>query len=106
MTGVHTTRLDYGTLPIGINELAAIITENGCEITTHKPAQKWGLFTCGRDTVFAQFKQSVKHALDGQFSLRRWRLPAAAIQMIIDAGGSLTVTKSQVMDAIKNRLDD
>lgn len=106
VTGVHTTRLDYGTLPIGINELAAIITENGCEITTHKPAQKWGLFTCGRDTVFAQFKQSVKHALDGQFSLRRWRLPAAAIQMIIDAGGSLTVTKSQVMDAIKNRLDD
>lgn len=106
VTGVHTIRLDYSTLPIGINELAAIITENGCEITTHKPAQKWGLFTCGRNTVFAQFKQSVKQALDGQFSLRRWRLPAAAIQAIVDAGGSLTVTKAQVMNAIKNRLDD
>ena len=106
VTGVHTTRLDYGTLPIGINELAAIITENGCEITTHKPAQKWGLFTCGRDTVFAQFKQSVKMALDGQFSLRRWRLPAAALQAIINAGGSLEVTKAQVLDVIKNRLDE
>lgn len=105
-TGVHTMRLDYGTLPLSVEQLASIVTENGCTITNHKPAQKWAAFTCGRDNVFSQFKLSVKEALDGQFSLRRWRLPAAAIQAIIDAGGSLEATKAQVMDVIKNRLDD
>lgn len=105
-TGTHTMRLNYATIPLTVGRLAAIITENGCVVTSHKPAKKYALFTCGRDNVFSQFKMSVKQAIDGQFSLRRWRLPAAAMQMIIDAGGSLTVTKSQVMDAIKNRLDD
>ncbi len=105
-TGVHTMRLNYATIPLSVERLAAIITENGCTITNHKPAQKWAAFTCGRDNVFSQFKLSVKEALDGQFSLRRWRLPSAAIQAIIDAGGSLEATKAQVMDVIKNRLDD
>ena len=105
-TGTHTMRLNYATIPLSVERLAAIITENSCVVTLHKPAQKYALFTCGKDNVFAQFKLSVKQALDGQFSLRRWRLPAAAIQAIIDAGGSLEVTKAQVMDTIKNRLDD
>lgn len=105
-TGVHTMRIDYATIPLPLTRLQEIIVENGCTVTSHKPARKYALFTCGRDNVFSQFKLSVKQALDGQFSLRRWRLPAAAIQAIVNAGGSLEVTRAQVMDTIKNRLDD
>jgi hypothetical protein len=106
-TGIHSITIDYGLIPaVPLAELAALITSNGCTITSNKPAQKKATFSCSRDNVFAQFKQSVKDAIDGTYAIRRWNFLDAAIDAAISAGGSLEVTKAQVTSYIHNRITD
>jgi hypothetical protein len=106
-TGIHSIQLNYGLIPsVPLAELAAVVTSNGCEITSNKPAQKKATFNCSRDNVFAQFKQSVREAVDGDYAISKWNFLDAAIDAAIAAGGSLEVTKAQVVNYIHNRLTD
>jgi hypothetical protein len=106
-TGIHSFSLNYGLIPsIPLADLAAIVTGNGCVITGNKPAQKKATFDCGRDTVFSQFKQDVKVRTDTYFARRKWRITQSAIDAIIAAGGSIELTRDQMLDFWHSRLTD
>jgi hypothetical protein len=105
-TGIHRVRVNYTGYTINLAEYAAQIINRGCEIVSNQPAQKRVTFDCSRQNVFNEFKQSVKERFDGNYAIRKWNFLEAAVDAAIAAGGSLEVTKAQVLNYIHNRLDD
>jgi len=106
-TGIHTTRITYSSIPGATAEIvAARIVERGCVITANQPAQSRITFTCGRDLVFQAFKLDVKSRVDRTYARRKWRVTQAAIDAIIAAGGTITVTRDQMLDLWHSRLTD
>ncbi|MDM7995652.1 MAG: hypothetical protein QUT30_08215 [Acidobacteriota bacterium] len=105
-TGIHSMQLNYGGLPWTVSKLSGIVTSNGCTVTGHKPVKKTATFDCSRENVFSQFKQSVKEAVDGTFARRKWRLTQSAIDMIVAGGGSIELSKEQMIDLWHSRLID
>lgn len=106
VTGIHSMWADLSLIESMTEaDLAAIIVNHGC-VNVKKPKHKTFTFDCSRQTVFGEFKDSVKEALNGQFSVRRWRLNQTALDAIVAAGGSLEVTKGQLAPYLINRIDD
>lgn len=106
-TGLHTIRLTYSGIPgANQNNVAARIVERGCTVTANNPAQSRMTFTCNRQTVYNQFKADVKAKTDGMFTRRKWRVTQSAIDAIIAAGGSLELTRDQVLDFWRSMLSD
>ena len=105
-TGIHRVRVNYTGYTILLAEYAGQIVNRGCEVVSNQPAQKRVTFDCSRANVFAEFKQSVKQNFDGQFAINKWRLDDAGIEMLINAGGKLQVTKAQAIQYLRNRLVD
>jgi hypothetical protein len=106
LTGVHRTEFNWSGYILDINNLAGKIINNGCTIVSAKPAQKKVTFDCGRDTVFDSFKMAVKDALTRPFQGRKWIILPDAVQASITNGGSIEVTKAQLLPYLRSRLLD
>ena len=104
-TGVHSIEVNYENAPYTEDQILMSIQERGGEVT--KTVLNKITFSISRTQVFDWFKADVKEALNMQmFSRRQFRVPDNVIQMALDAGGTLQITKNQFVTYVRNRLDD
>lgn len=106
-SGLHTTRVTYSGIP-GANatNVSEKIVEQGRAVTAIQPSQSRVTFTCTRTNAFQLFKADVKSKLDGVYARRKWRVTQAAVDAALAGGGSLTVTRDQMLDLWYSRLND
>jgi hypothetical protein len=107
-SGIHTIEANYRNDPVLSNiapeKIEAEIISKGATIVNH-PTNKVQ-FAINRTTVFDIFKQDVKEKVDGVFSVRKFAIPEQYVQMAINAGGSLSITRQQFATNVRSRLDD
>jgi len=104
-TGIHTIRIDYSASGMNPSFIETYIEGRGTTIILNS-----GLvivFEITANIVFQHFKRVVKGALDGNIIRRRqYYLTSAAVDIVIDAGGTMTITQAQLMNYIQDRFEE
>lgn len=103
-TGIHSIEVDFSGSLISNAAVAGKIIAAGGTITKNVPNRV--TFDISRSIVFTAFKEDVKGRIDGIYAIRKFAIPATYVQMAIDNGGSLNVTRQQIANNIHNRLND
>lgn len=106
-TAIHSVRINYSGIPgANQNNVASAIVNRGCTVTGSIPAQSRMTFTCTRQNVYSQFKADVQQKVNGIYARRKWRVTQAAIDAIVANGGTLVLTRDQLLDLWHSRLND
>lgn len=103
-TGIHQVEARYGT-SLSVAAVESAITSKGGVVVSRATGKI--TFEINRTAVFDEFKIDLKQAVESaSFSRRRFKVLPQHIQMAIDAGGTLSVTKQQWAQYVYNRLND
>ena len=103
--GVHSIEADYSSVSIDPLLVEQIIQDKGGVITSHPTGKV--KFDITRGVVFSVFKIAVKDAIESEtYSRRQFKVPSKYVQMALDAGGTLNITRKQFATYIYNRLND
>ena len=103
-TGVHRIRVDISATSYTPAQAEFQIEQRGGQELLTIGDRVW--FSIARDTVFNEFKLSVKEALETQtFSGKLYRIPEAYLPTAED-GYKKQITKNQFVTFIRSRLDD
>ena len=106
-TGVHRVEANYSASAMAgsSNErVEGIITDRGGAVTKHVANKV--TFEISRTAVFSVFKADVKKKTEAPFSQRAFKILSQHVQMAIDNGGTLSVTRQQFAQYVYNRLND
>jgi len=63
-------------------------------------------FSIEKSTIFNKFKEEVKKRTELTYCRRKFYISVSNVQLIINSGGVITLTKTQLLNLIKNKFDD
>ena len=86
------------------DEIMRKITERGGAMasSTHPTY----VFDIERSDILTRFRADVKMRLEQTYCRRKHYFTEAQVDTVIAAGGTITLTRTQLLNAIKNKLDD
>jgi hypothetical protein len=90
-----------GVLP---NDIIHKVTERGGTIVSSEHPTY--VFDIERSDVLTRFRADVKSKLEQTYCRRQYYFTEAQVDTVISAGGSITLTKTQLLNALKNKLNN
>ena len=106
-TGIHQIEANYSSDPdisaLSKMQIDSFIASRGGVIINH-PTNKVN-FEISRETIFATFKEDVRQKTDTIYSPRKFYFDPADVQLALDNGGSIAITRQQLVNRIRYRLD-
>lgn len=104
VTGLHTVQVDYSPTPYRREQVINKINRKNGTITSE--VGKIIQFTITRQIVFDAFKQDIKQKTESILYRRRYYLPSDFITTIENNGRNHTITKTELLTLIHNRLTE
>ena len=100
----HSVVVDYSGYAEGRNKLLMAVDEVGLEITYHDVISK----EFGFDVTSVDIRKKIKFELEDMaettFGRRRYRVSGSSVDAVVNAGGEVTVTAAQFINAIVDLL--
>jgi hypothetical protein len=83
--------------------IGTIIDRSGTIISSAHPVY---IFDIERSVVLEKFKMDVKNKIERIYCRRQFYVTEAVVDYIVNQGGIISVTKTQLLNYIKNKLDE
>lgn len=107
-TGIHRIEADYSYTAWG-NEhvkVKARIEKRGCTFISQDMENSKIVFEIGRDAVRNAFKADIKQKAERVLYRRQYYFLESDVDIAISQGGIITLTKTQLLNKLKNKLDN
>ena len=87
-----------------LERIATSVIDNGGSIVNY--TEPVGRFSINRSIVLNKFQSDVKEKIDTTYCRRQFYFNSSDIDIIIAAGGIITLNKNQLLNQINSKLDD
>ena len=101
-TGIGTITATVSNIPE--NAVLFTIKKRGGTLISHTGNEY--KFSIERSAIFELFKADVKHRTERTFCVRKFYISEADVNTVISAGGTVTLTKTQLLNKLKNKLTE
>ena len=102
-TGIGRVQAEFATTPNAETIIRKIRERGGVIVSS---TDKVITFDINRSDIFTKFKEDVKLRLENNYCRRKYYFTSAQVDTVIAAGGVITLTKTQLLNALKNKLDE
>ena len=103
-TGTHRIQADYSALGNNPTYVERYVRGKQATIVSH--AEKIIVFDISRSVVLAAFKQDIKEKAEKMIKRRRYYVTHAVVDFIVSLGGVLTITETELLAYIKDKVAD
>lgn len=103
-TGIGDITITILNPQIKIKSVEHKITERGGTVVSS--TEDTVRFTIKRSVILTKFREALKRAAERVYCRRQFYFTASQVDQVIAAGGTITLTKAQIMNAVKNKLTE
>lgn len=101
-TGIGDITITILNPQVKIKNIERTIIERGGTVVSS--TENTVRFTIGRSVILTKFREALKRIAEKVYCRRQFYFTSEQIDLAIAAGGAVTLTKAQILNAIKNKL--